>query len=99
MTTDVSSTSEGSFGFVAVSTVLVGAAVLGYGLLLVPTSLLGGAWIAAIGLSVLLSGFCATGWAGDRFDLPDTDRRNLSLAFAALAAFWWSPSSSSTTRP
>ena len=53
--------------------ILLGAAVFGYGLPLVPTSVLGGAHVAAIGLSLTLAGLFATGWVGDRFDLSPTD--------------------------
>lgn len=81
------STSGGSFGVVAALAMLVGAMVFGYGILLVPSSVLGGVWIAAIGLSLALSGLFATERAGDRFGLSAADRRALSLAFAALAAF------------
>ena len=65
---------------------LVGAAILGYGLLLVPVSVLGGAWIAATGLSLGLSGLFATAWVGDRFGLSAATRRTLSLSFAVFAA-------------
>lgn len=85
MATNESATSGGAFGIVAVLAILVGAAIFGYGLLLVPTSLLGGGWIAAIGLSLVLSGLFATDWAGGRFDLSRTARRRLSLGFAVLA--------------
>ncbi|MFC6826442.1 hypothetical protein [Halopelagius fulvigenes] len=47
----VESTASGIFAVGVVLAVLVGAAVFGYGLLLVPVSALGGGWIAAIGLS------------------------------------------------
>ena len=60
--------------------------MFGYGLLLVPTSVLGGAHVAAIGLSLSLAGLFATEWAGDRFGLSAADRRRLSLAFGLLAA-------------
>ncbi|WP_254544245.1 hypothetical protein [Halomarina pelagica] len=87
MTTSTTSASGGSFGVVTILAVLLGAAIVGYGLLLAPQSLIGGAWIAAVGLSLLLSGMFATEWAGDRFGLSAVDRRRLSLAFAGLAAF------------
>lgn len=70
----------------AVLAVLLGAVILGYGLLLVPTSMLGGAWIAAIGLPLLLAGLLSTEWAGDRLGLPARDRRNASRALGVLAA-------------
>ncbi|EMA45216.1 hypothetical protein C449_08012 [Halococcus saccharolyticus DSM 5350] len=59
--------------------------MFGYGLLLVPVSVLGGGHIAAIGLSLVLSGLFATEWAGDRWGLSAADRRTLSLAFGVLA--------------
>ncbi|MFA9503047.1 hypothetical protein ACERIM_09705 [Natrinema sp. H-ect1] len=70
---------------VAAAAILVGALVAGYGLLVVPASVLGGGWIVAIGLSLLLSGAFATEWAGDRTDLSPTTRHRLSLGLAALA--------------
>jgi hypothetical protein len=70
---------------VAVLAMLLGALVAGYGLLLVPVSLLGGLHVAAIGASLFLSGLFATEWAGDQFDLAVGTRRNVSLAFAVLA--------------
>ena len=85
MSTTTTSASGGSFGVASVVAVLVGALVFGYGLLLVPASVLGGVWIAAVGLSVVFSGVFATPWAGERFGLSSADRRNLSLAFAVLA--------------
>ena len=84
--TTTTSASGGSFGVVPVLAVFVGALILGYGLLLVPASVLGGLWIVAAGLSLSLSGVFATAWAGERFGLSAADRRNLSLAFAVLAA-------------
>ncbi|RDI73024.1 hypothetical protein DWB78_05695 [Halopelagius longus] len=59
--------------------------MFGYGLLLVPGSALGGAWIAAIGLSLLLSALLATERVGGRLGLSAAGRRTASLAFAALA--------------
>lgn len=86
MTTSSSAASGGSLGVLDVLTVLVGAMVAGYGLLLVPQSVLGGGWVAAIGCSMALSGLFSTEWAGDRFDLSASGRRRASLAFGALAA-------------
>lgn len=87
MTASDIASESGSIGFVAVLSAFVGVVVLGYGVLLVPTSVLGGAWLAAVGLSSLLAGLFSTGWAGDRFGLSAADRRKLSLAFGLLAAF------------
>jgi hypothetical protein len=86
VTTTSPATSGGSFGVVAAFGMLVGAAVLGYGLLLLPASVLGGGWIAAIGASLLFSALFATEWSGERFGLSARDRRTLSLSFAGLAA-------------
>ena len=66
-------------------TILVGVIFTGYGLLLVPVSALGGLWIAAVGLSLLLSELFATEWAGTRWGLSPVTQRRLSLSFAALA--------------
>lgn len=85
MTTTTSASSGGSFGIPSLLAVLLGGAILGYGLLVLPVSLLGGAWIAAIGLALLLSGLFATEWAGDRIGLSAADRRTLSLTFAIIA--------------
>ena len=54
--------------------------------MLVQTSVLGGAHVAAIGLSLSLAGLFATDWAGGRLGLSAGARRRLSLAFALLAA-------------
>lgn len=86
VTVDNSVTSGRSFGVAALLAVVAGAMVFGYGLLLGPVSVLGGAHVAAIGLSLVLSGVFATEWAGDRFGLSAADRRRLSLAFGVLAA-------------
>lgn len=85
MAANKSVTSRDVFGAVAVLAVIVGVLVFGYGLLLVPQSVLGGVWIAAIGLSLVLSGLFGTEQAGDRFDLSPVARRRLSLAFVVLA--------------
>jgi hypothetical protein len=71
---------------VAVAATLLGVAVVGYGLLLVQQSTLGGAHVAAIGLSLALSGLFATGWARRRFDLSETTRRRLVVGLAVLSA-------------
>lgn len=85
--TEDASTPGGSLDVRTTLATLLGALVLAYGLLVVPQSALGGAWIVAVGLSVLLSGLLATEWAGDRLGLSASDRRRLSLAFAALGVF------------
>jgi len=64
---------------------LLGVLVGGYGLLVVPVSLLGGLQVAAIGACLFLGGLFATDWAGEQFDLEPATRRNLSIAFAVLA--------------
>lgn len=85
MTTTHSSTSGGSFGIVALPTVLVGLMISGYGVLLLPLSGLGGAWIIAVGLSLLLAGLFASTWVRERMGLSAATGRRLSLAFATLA--------------
>lgn len=85
MTSNVPYASGEPVGIAAVLSVLLGAVIFGYGLLLVPVSTLGGGWIAAIGLAAILSGAVATEAVGNRLGLPPNRRRRLSLAFAALA--------------
>ncbi|MFH5801466.1 hypothetical protein [Haladaptatus sp. CMAA 1911] len=87
MTKNNTTTSGSSFSVVAVLAVLFGLLVFGYGLLLVPVSVLGGAWVAAIGLSLLLAGVFATRWVGDRLELSAADQHTLSVAFSVLAVF------------
>ncbi|MEF8774563.1 MAG: hypothetical protein V5A23_09165 [Halobacteriales archaeon] len=70
---------------VAVMAMTVGVLFVGYGLLLLPRSVLSGVHVAAIGVSLALSGLFATEWAGERWDRSAATRRQLSLAFAALA--------------
>jgi protein-S-isoprenylcysteine O-methyltransferase Ste14 len=74
-----------SFGYAAVTTAFLGLLVSGYGLLLTPTSLLDGIWIAAIGFSVALAGVVGTLWAGRRLGLSAADRQTLSLSLSGLA--------------
>lgn len=85
VTTTTSSSSGKTFGYVDIAAVLIGLVVAGYGLLLVPLSALGGLWIAAIGLSLLLAGVFNTRWAGDRLGISTRNRRTLTVTFAALA--------------
>ncbi|SFF91380.1 hypothetical protein SAMN04488063_0772 [Halopelagius inordinatus] len=85
MSTTELDASSGPFVAGVVSATLVGAAVFGYGLLLVPASVLGGVWVASIGLSLVLSALFATERVGDRLGLSAADRRTLSLSFAVLA--------------
>jgi hypothetical protein len=79
-------TSGRSVGYADIAAMLVGGAVFGYGLLLVTVSLLGGLWIAAIGLSLLLAGLFNSRWAGDRLGVSAADRRTLTVAFTVLSA-------------
>jgi hypothetical protein len=74
-----------SFGYVSVAAVIVGAFVFGYGLLLVSMSLLGGVWIATIGLSLALAGVFDTAWAGGRLGRSESDLGGLSLSCLGLA--------------
>lgn len=64
---------------------LVGAAVVALGVLLLSASGLAGVHVAAIGASLFLSGAVSTRWAAVRFGLSPADQRRWSLAFAALA--------------
>ncbi|MFT4889354.1 MAG: hypothetical protein ACI9YT_000263 [Halobacteriales archaeon] len=74
-----------SFGDTSLAAIFVGAFVFAAGLLLVPLSVLGGAHIAAVGLSLSLAGLFNTPWAGRRFGLSEADLRTLSVSFLALA--------------
>lgn len=85
MTTDNTARSTQPFGVGAAIAVFLGVLGIVLGFLVFPTSILGGLHVLAIGLSLLLAGVFATEWAGDRFGLSAGNRRNLSLAFAALA--------------
>lgn len=85
MTSNVPSTFGDSVDTVAVLSALLGALVFGYGLLVLSVSVLGGGWIAAIGLVLLLSGAVRLETVGDRLGLSPDRRRGLSLAFAGLA--------------
>lgn len=78
VSSDTVSASGESLGLVAVVAMLLGAVAVGYGLLVLSTSGLGGVWIAAIGLSLGLSGVFATDRGGSRL--------RLSASFADLAA-------------
>ena len=85
MSRDTAVSGEWSLGSVALLAVLTGVIVVGYGLLVLSVSVLGGAWIAAIGLSMLLAGAFAAEWAGDQSGLSAAERRRLSTALAAVA--------------
>jgi hypothetical protein len=85
VTTSTNNSSGAPFGLVDILAMVLGVFVFGYGLLLVPASPLGGAWVAAIGLSLALAGLFATEWAGRRFGLSAADRRTLSLSFGAIS--------------
>lgn len=85
MTTTVTARSAGSFGYVPIAGMFVGTLVFAYGLLLVSVSPLGGAHIAAVGLSMFLGALFATEWSGQRLGLSTTDRRTLSWAFTGIA--------------
>jgi predicted Na+-dependent transporter len=85
VTTSTNNSSSASFGVVDILAMVLGVFVFGYGLLLVSASPLGGAWVAAIGLSLALAGLFATEWAGRRFGLSAADRRTLSLTFGAIS--------------
>jgi hypothetical protein len=86
MSTTTSTPADRTFGYADLAAMLVGFAVFGYGLLLVSASLLGGLWIAAIGLSLLLAGLFNTRWAGTRLGISTPDRRTLAVTFTVLSA-------------
>ncbi|WP_309138794.1 hypothetical protein [Haloterrigena gelatinilytica] len=86
MTSNIPHTSGNSNSLVAALSILIGILVVGYGLLVASASPLGGAWIAAIGTALLLSGLFATDAVGDRLGLAPNRRRRLSLGCAGLAA-------------
>lgn len=79
------SEAENSFRMLPVLTMLIGAMIVGVGILLLPESRSGGDHIVAIGLSPFCSGPVVTRWATDRFTLRPTDQRRWSMAFAVLA--------------
>lgn len=83
--TTTTTRSGATFGVVPAVAVALGALVFGYGLLLVPVSLLGGVHVAAIGLSVWLAGLFATTWAATRWNLSTARQRRLAVGFALLA--------------
>ena len=85
MTSNIPLTSGESNSLVAALSILIGILVVGYGLLVVSASPLGGGWIAAIGLALLPSGLFGTDAVGDRLGLAPNRRRRLSLGCAALA--------------
>lgn len=64
---------------------LLGAAIVGYGLLVIPVSALGGGHLVAIGLCTFLSAFFAMEWSGRQFDLDEDTRRQLWMGFGVLA--------------
>lgn len=76
---------DSSFRVLPLLAMVVGAVIVGLGLLLLPGSVLGGLHIAAIGLSLFLSGAVATTWAAGRFGLSPADQRRWTLAFAVVA--------------
>jgi hypothetical protein len=76
---------ETSFRIFPVLAMFVGLAIVGLGVLLLSESPLGGGHIAAIGLSLFLSGAVATGWAARRWELSPARQHKLSLAFSVLA--------------
>jgi hypothetical protein len=80
------SASDGQWGIVSSVAMIVGGGVVGLGMLLVPTSALGGLWIAGIGLALVLAGAVASDRVGGRAGLSAGIRSRLSLAFALVAA-------------
>lgn len=84
-TTAVESVPSGIAGVVALGAMALGALVAGFGVLVLPQSGLGGAWILAIGLSLFLAGFFASDLVVERMGLAPTTQRTLSLGFAVVA--------------
>lgn len=74
-----------SISLVAFVAVFVGLGIVGFGAILVPTSVLGGLHIAAIGLSLALAGLFTADWVADRLGISPVTQRRLSMAFATLA--------------
>jgi hypothetical protein len=72
-------------GVLAAVAVLFGASVVVYGLLIAGSSPLGGVWVAAVGVSLTLSGAVVTPSLADRLGVPVGARRRLAVGFAALA--------------
>lgn len=76
---------DDSFRVFPALAMFVGLVLVGMGILLLPESALGGGHIAAIGLSLFLSGVVATKWAARRWGLSPAEQRKLTLAFSVLA--------------
>jgi predicted phage tail protein len=77
--------SGSTFRVLPAAAILVGAVLLGVGVLFLQSSLLAGLHVAAIGVSVLLAGVVSTRWAATRWNMSPEDQRNWSIAFTALA--------------
>lgn len=77
--------STGAQPVLALPAAAVGLLVVGYGLLLLPVTALGGVWVVGIGLSLALAGLLAVPRFGDRLGLAPSTRRTLVWAFGALA--------------
>jgi|GEM_PF-6227605 len=67
--------------------VFLGISVTLYGVLVLSASALGGVWIVATGVALLLSGVLATAWAAEQFALDPRTQRLLVVAFAVVAVF------------
>lgn len=65
-------------GFLPVLVASLGVVLMGYGALTFVSSLLGGAWLAASGLFLLLSQLIRTGLVGGRFGLTPGQQRAAS---------------------
>lgn len=85
MSTETSTPTGDSFGVISIVATIVGLMVFAVGLLLVPESPLGGGWIAAIGLSLALSGLFAAEWVCNRIGLSTRSGRRAAVAFAVIA--------------
>ena len=85
MNSTVNTLTRGAGDLAVILAAGLGLLFVGYGALVLPGSLLGGAWLAAIGVSFVLAAVLTTGWSGERLGLSAARRRSLSLAFAGLA--------------
>jgi hypothetical protein len=75
---------ERSFRVLPFLAMVVGAILVGLGVLFLPGSLLGGIHIGAIGASIFLAGMVSTGWAATRWNMSPGEQRNWAVAFTVL---------------
>jgi hypothetical protein len=72
-------------GFVGVLTGAIGLSVLVFGYSLLPVSALGGAWIAAVGASLLCAVLVGSTWGRRRLGLVPSSGTSAALGFLLLA--------------